>query len=93
MRLYHGSNVEVAKPRLMPSVRALDFGRAFYLTSVLQNDRSLYGGVSARIENFPRYDPFDLIFVHFLYLQFFWCVPRVQYVPFFGKIFTQNYML
>ena len=33
MRLYHGSNVEVSKPRLMPSVRALDFGRAFYLTS------------------------------------------------------------
>ena len=33
MRLYHGSNVEVPKPRLMPCVRALDFGRAFYLTS------------------------------------------------------------
>ena len=33
MRLYHGSNVEVSKPRLMPRVRALDFGRAFYLTS------------------------------------------------------------
>ena len=33
MRLYHGSNIEVLKPRLMPSVRALDFGRAFYLTS------------------------------------------------------------
>ena len=33
MRLYHGSNVEVSKPRLMPYVRALDFGRAFYLTS------------------------------------------------------------
>jgi hypothetical protein len=33
MRLYHGSNVEVVSPKLMPSVRALDFGRAFYLTS------------------------------------------------------------
>ena len=33
MRLYHGSNVEVSKPRLMPCVRALDFGCAFYLTS------------------------------------------------------------
>ena len=33
MRLYHGSNVEVATPKLMPRVRALDFGRAFYLTS------------------------------------------------------------
>ena len=33
MKLYHGSNVEVAVPKLMSSVRALDFGRAFYLTS------------------------------------------------------------
>ena len=33
MRLYHGSNVEVSRPRLMPCVRALDFGCAFYLTS------------------------------------------------------------
>ncbi len=33
MILYHGSNVEVATPKLMPRVRALDFGRAFYLTS------------------------------------------------------------
>ena len=33
MKLYHGSNVEVMTPRLMPRVRALDFGCAFYLTS------------------------------------------------------------
>ena len=33
MKLYHGSNIEVVKPKLMQSVRALDFGRAFYLTS------------------------------------------------------------
>ena len=33
MKLFHGSNVEVVTPRLMPMVRALDFGRAFYLTS------------------------------------------------------------
>ena len=32
MKLYHGSNVEVAEPRLMSGARALDFGRAFYLT-------------------------------------------------------------
>ena len=36
MKLYHGSNVEVAEPRLMSGVRALDFGRAFYLTSDLR---------------------------------------------------------
>ena len=33
MKLYHGSNMEVVRPKLMQSVRALDFGRAFYLTS------------------------------------------------------------
>ena len=33
MVLYHGSNVDVQSPKLMPQVRALDFGRAFYLTS------------------------------------------------------------
>ena len=33
MILYHGSNVAVSMPKLMPQVRALDFGRAFYLTS------------------------------------------------------------
>ena len=38
MRLYHGSNVEVSKPRLMPSARALDFGCAFYLTSDFEQE-------------------------------------------------------
>ena len=33
MILYHGSNIVVRNPKLMPQVRALDFGRAFYLTS------------------------------------------------------------
>jgi hypothetical protein len=33
MKLYHGSNVEVMTPKLFQSARALDFGRAFYLTS------------------------------------------------------------
>ena len=33
MILFHGSNLAVSKPKLMPQVRALDFGRAFYLTS------------------------------------------------------------
>jgi len=33
MRLYHGSNVAVEKPELLPLARALDFGRAFYLTT------------------------------------------------------------
>ncbi len=33
MILYHGSNVEVRKPRLLKFQRALDFGKGFYLTS------------------------------------------------------------
>lgn len=33
MRLYHGSNEEVRKPELRPLNRAVDFGRAFYLTT------------------------------------------------------------
>lgn len=33
MILYHGSNVEVKNPKLIPSKRLLDFGAGFYLTS------------------------------------------------------------
>ena len=33
MKLYHGSNIEVATPKLIQGTRALDFGQAFYLTS------------------------------------------------------------
>lgn len=33
MVLYHGSNVEVREPKLIPSKRLLDFGAGIYLTS------------------------------------------------------------
>lgn len=33
MILYHGSNIEVSQPRLLPFQRALDFGHGFYTTS------------------------------------------------------------
>ena len=33
MLLYHGGNVEVAKPRLIGQIRGLDFGAGFYLTT------------------------------------------------------------
>ena len=36
MILFHGSNIEVSAPRLMPQARALDFGQAFYLTSDIE---------------------------------------------------------
>lgn len=31
--LYHGSNVAVDMPKILPNLRALDFGGGFYLTS------------------------------------------------------------
>jgi len=33
MKLYHGSNCEVMKPKIISNLRALDFGAGFYLTS------------------------------------------------------------
>ena len=33
MKLYHGSNMEIRIPRILPSQRFLDFGPGFYLTS------------------------------------------------------------
>ncbi len=33
MILYHGSNIAVREPRILESLRALDFGAGFYLTS------------------------------------------------------------
>ena len=33
MKLYHGSNLEVRVPKILPNLRALDFGAGFYLTS------------------------------------------------------------
>ena len=33
MILYHGSNVVVEKPKIIPQLSALDFGAGFYLTS------------------------------------------------------------
>ena len=35
VRLYRGSNVEVAEPQIIASARALDFGPGFYTTSSL----------------------------------------------------------
>ena len=36
MILYHGSNMAINTPRLIPAKRLLDFGPAFYLTSDLE---------------------------------------------------------
>ena len=36
MILYHGSNIAVSRPRLLPAPRALDFGIGFYTTSSME---------------------------------------------------------
>lgn len=36
MILYHGSNVEVQKPRIITTNKGLDFGSGFYLTSDIE---------------------------------------------------------
>ena len=39
VKLYHGSNIAVKEPRLLPNVRALDFGAGFYVTSSFDQAR------------------------------------------------------
>lgn len=36
IQLYHGSNIEVKQPEILPALRTLDFGAGFYLTSNYQ---------------------------------------------------------
>ncbi len=40
MLLYHGSNVAVEKPLLIPARRLLDFGAGFYLTSDMEQAKN-----------------------------------------------------
>ena len=40
MILYHGSNVEVRRPRLLKNQRDLDFGKGFYTTSSFEQAQS-----------------------------------------------------
>lgn len=48
MELYHGSNVVVERPRLLPGQRALDFGRGFYATSGLNQAQRWARSVTRR---------------------------------------------
>ena len=36
MLLFHGSNIVITQPKLIPSLRLLDFGQGFYLTSDME---------------------------------------------------------
>ena len=42
MILYHGSNVEVRRPRVLTTNRSLDFGAGFYTTSNLDDDLKMW---------------------------------------------------
>lgn len=48
MLLYHGSNVEVKKPKLIPQNRFLDFGSGFYTTTNKIQAENFAKKVSAR---------------------------------------------
>lgn len=48
LKLYHGSNVEVASPAILPGLRALDFGGGFYLTSSKQQASTWARSVTRR---------------------------------------------
>lgn len=48
MILYHGSNMQVNKPRILESLRALDFGAGFYTTSSREQAEKWAGIVTKR---------------------------------------------
>lgn len=60
MKLYHGSNVIVENPQLIPSKRLLDFGAGFYLTSDLEQARKwAIRTTKNRGENVPVISVYD----------------------------------
>lgn len=48
MFLYHGSNIQVDTPRILESLRALDFGAGFYTTSSREQAEKWAGIVTKR---------------------------------------------
>ena len=48
MILYHGSNIQVDRPRVLGSLRALDFGAGFYTTSSREQAEKWAGIVTKR---------------------------------------------
>ena len=61
MILYHGSNVEVSKPELLPSKRLLDFGAGFYLTTDLeQAQKWSVRTTNRRVEGVPLISVFSV---------------------------------
>ena len=48
MFLYHGTNIQVKEPRILESLRALDFGSGFYTTSSLEQAKKWARAVTKR---------------------------------------------
>ena len=53
MILFHGSNIEVIRPKLLKRQRELDFGKGFYTTSDLEQATS-WARRTARIRNIGK---------------------------------------
>jgi hypothetical protein len=74
LRLYHGSNVLVTHPVLLPAQRTLDFGPGFYVTSSLEqaqrwarlkSHRLDAGTPSVSVFEWDDSDPADLLIIRF----------------------------
>ena len=76
MLVYHGSNVEVEKPRLIVPNRALDYGSGFYTTMNLEQAESFAHNVISRNEGLgvpvvSYYEvDYDKLLSEFLVLKF-----------------------
>lgn len=51
MILYHGSNIKIKTPKIIPSKRLLDFGMGFYLTSDFEQARKWAVRTTSRRES------------------------------------------
>lgn len=61
MILYHGSNMEVQKPKIIKSKRLLDFGTGFYLTSDFEQAKKwAVRTTNRREEGIPTISVFEI---------------------------------
>ena len=94
MILYHGSNVEVRKPRLLKVQRDLDFGKGFYTTSDLGQAVKWAQRTALRLHKgnaiVSVYDVDDDDIARLRVLRF--SVPDVQWLHFVVKNRTGQYV-
>lgn len=62
MILYHGSNIKIKTPKIIPSKRLLDFGMGFYLTSDFEQARKWAVRTTSRRESgIPTISMFSIV--------------------------------